>query len=117
MGDEAAEWEYVDKFYDFWFTFKSWRVFPHEDEEDVEQAEFREQRRWIERFVRVWGRLDSCIVVYNCVQLCKSGKGKGVEMDFGGMEALGCSCVCVVHVGDDFLTCYVVCFARSVASG
>lgn len=38
-------------FYDFWFSFKSWRVFPHEDEEDVEQAEFREQRRWIERYV------------------------------------------------------------------
>lgn len=38
-------------FYDFWFAFKSWRVFPHEDEEDVEQAEFREQRRWIERYV------------------------------------------------------------------
>ncbi len=33
----------------FRFTFKSWREFPHPDEEDVECAESREHRRWIER--------------------------------------------------------------------
>lgn len=31
------------------YTFKSWREFPHPDEEDVEAAESREHRRWIER--------------------------------------------------------------------
>jgi hypothetical protein len=41
----------VDKFYDYWFSFKSWREFPHPDEEDVEQAESREHKRWIERCV------------------------------------------------------------------
>ncbi len=28
----------VDAFYDFWFTFRSWREFPHPDEEDIEQV-------------------------------------------------------------------------------
>lgn len=28
---------------------RSWREFPHPDEEDVEGAESREHRRWIER--------------------------------------------------------------------
>lgn len=49
VGDENTPWDDVSKFYDFWFTFKSWREFPHPDEEDVECAESREHRRWIER--------------------------------------------------------------------
>lgn len=28
----------VDAFYNFWYSFKSWREFPHPDEEDIEQA-------------------------------------------------------------------------------
>jgi DnaJ family protein C protein 2 len=28
----------VDAFYNFWFSFKSWREFPHPDEEDIEQV-------------------------------------------------------------------------------
>jgi DnaJ family protein C protein 2 len=31
------------------FFLRSWREFPHPDEEDVEGAEGREHRRWIER--------------------------------------------------------------------
>ena len=46
VGNEAAPWEAVNAFYDFWFTFRSWREFPHPDEEDTEQAESREERRW-----------------------------------------------------------------------
>ncbi|KAK9842937.1 hypothetical protein WJX74_004641 [Apatococcus lobatus] len=49
-GDESTPMREVDKFYNFWFSFKSWREFPHPDEEDVEQAESREERRWIERY-------------------------------------------------------------------
>ena len=45
LGGADAPWEQVDKFYDFWFAFKSWREFPHEDEEDVEGAESREEKR------------------------------------------------------------------------
>ena len=45
---DAAD-DVVDGFYSFWFSFKSWREFPHPDEEDVEQAESRYERRWIEK--------------------------------------------------------------------
>lgn len=45
VGEADAAWAQVDAFYDFWFAFRSWREFPHADEEDVEQAESREERR------------------------------------------------------------------------
>ena len=49
LGDEETFWEEVSRFYDFWYTFRSWREFPHPDEEDTSQAESREHKRWIER--------------------------------------------------------------------
>lgn len=49
LGDAAAPWEQVSAFYNFWFGFKSWREFPHEDEEDPETADCREHKRHIER--------------------------------------------------------------------
>lgn len=49
LGDMETNDADVDAFYSFWFSFKSWREFPHPDEEDVEAAECREERRWIER--------------------------------------------------------------------
>merc|ERR1719198_1048510 len=40
--------EYVSKFYEFWTRFESWRDFSlDEPEHDVEQAECREERRWM----------------------------------------------------------------------
>ena len=50
LGEDDTQYADVEKFYEFWFRFKSWREFPHEEEEDPEQAEGREHRRWIERF-------------------------------------------------------------------
>eukprot|EP00884_Botryococcus_braunii_P015011 jgi/Botrbrau1/23510/Bobra.106_1s0061.1 len=49
FGDENTEWDKVNAFYDFWYAFKSWREFPHPDEEDIEQFETREERRYFER--------------------------------------------------------------------
>ncbi|KAG8063974.1 hypothetical protein GUJ93_ZPchr0004g39988 [Zizania palustris] len=49
LGDDATPVEEVDKFYNFWYNFKSWREFPHADEYDIEQAESREHKRWMER--------------------------------------------------------------------
>lgn len=49
LGDENTPIKEVDKFYDFWDSFKSWREFPHADEFDLEQAESREHKRWMER--------------------------------------------------------------------
>lgn len=36
LGDEKTPIAQVEKFYDFWYQFKSWREFPHPDEEDIE---------------------------------------------------------------------------------
>ncbi|KDD73874.1 hypothetical protein H632_c1769p0, partial [Helicosporidium sp. ATCC 50920] len=49
LGTEDSPVPQVQRFYDFWYRFQSWREFPHPDEEDVEGAESREHRRWIER--------------------------------------------------------------------
>lgn len=49
LGTMESDDSSIDDFYSFWFSFKSWREFPHPDEEDVELAEGRDERRWIER--------------------------------------------------------------------
>ncbi|KAI3728054.1 hypothetical protein L6452_16682 [Arctium lappa] len=49
LGDENTPLKDVDAFYDFWYGFKSWREFPHADEFDLEQAESRDHKRWMER--------------------------------------------------------------------
>ncbi|KAF5444059.1 hypothetical protein F2P56_036563 [Juglans regia] len=49
LGDENTLLKEVDSFYNFWYSFKSWREFPHADEFDLEQAESRDHKRWMER--------------------------------------------------------------------
>ncbi|KAK4436935.1 DnaJsubfamily C member 2 [Sesamum alatum] len=49
LGDDKTPLKEVDTFYNFWYSFKSWREFPHADEFDLEQAESRDHRRWMER--------------------------------------------------------------------
>ncbi|KDP45934.1 hypothetical protein JCGZ_11837 [Jatropha curcas] len=49
LGDDNTTLKEVESFYDFWYSFKSWREFPHADEFDLEQAESREHKRWMER--------------------------------------------------------------------
>ncbi|KAL6989764.1 hypothetical protein U1Q18_015515 [Sarracenia purpurea var. burkii] len=49
LGDENTALKEVDSFYNFWYGFKSWREFPHADEFDLEQAESRDHKRWMER--------------------------------------------------------------------
>ncbi|XP_073035578.1 LOW QUALITY PROTEIN: uncharacterized protein [Primulina eburnea] len=49
LGDDNTPFKEVDSFYDFWYSFKSWREFPHADEFELDQAESREHRRWMER--------------------------------------------------------------------
>lgn len=38
LGDENTPIEEVQKFYDFWFRFKSWREFPDEEENDLDSV-------------------------------------------------------------------------------
>ncbi|KAL2528123.1 Myb-like DNA-binding domain [Forsythia ovata] len=49
LGDDNSTLKEVNSFYDFWYSFKSWREFPHADEFDLEQAESRDHKRWMER--------------------------------------------------------------------
>lgn len=49
LGDEKTSLKEVDEFYNFWYSFRSWREFPHEEEFDLEQAESRDHKRWMER--------------------------------------------------------------------
>ncbi|XP_047310499.1 dnaJ homolog subfamily C member 2 [Impatiens glandulifera] len=49
LGDDSTPIKDVDKFYDFWYSFKSWREFPQEEEHDLDHAETRDERRWMER--------------------------------------------------------------------
>ena len=39
----------VTAFYDFWFKFESWREFSSLDEHNANEAEDREERRWMEK--------------------------------------------------------------------
>lgn len=49
LGDLNTPYPKVKAFYDFWWDFKSWRDFKGDDEHDLEQAESREERRWMEK--------------------------------------------------------------------
>lgn len=49
LGDEKTPMMEVHAFYDFWYRFKSWRDFSADLEFDPEQADSREERRWMDR--------------------------------------------------------------------
>lgn len=49
LGDDNTPLEEVHRFYDFWYSFKSWRDFSFDTEYDPDQAECREEKRWMER--------------------------------------------------------------------
>jgi len=49
IGEVDADIKTVDAFYDFWFEFKSWRDFSFDDEHDPEDADSRDEKRWMER--------------------------------------------------------------------
>jgi DnaJ homolog subfamily C member 2 len=49
LGDPATPFDQVVSFYDFWFSFESWRDFAAHDEHDTTQGGCREEKRWMER--------------------------------------------------------------------
>lgn len=49
LGNSKSSRDDVDRFYRFWFDFKSWREYSYQDEEDKEKGSDREERRWIEK--------------------------------------------------------------------
>lgn len=49
LGDDKSDRSHVEKFYDFWYEFQSWREFSYLDEEDKEKGQDRDERRWIDK--------------------------------------------------------------------
>eukprot|EP00043_Microstomoeca_roanoka_P000986 m.30337 g.30337 ORF g.30337 m.30337 type:complete len:597 (+) comp10598_c0_seq1:122-1912(+) len=50
LGDNNTAYDTVASFYNFWSKCTSWREFGYEDDEyNLEEAECREERRWMER--------------------------------------------------------------------
>ncbi|KAL6042742.1 DnaJ (Hsp40), subfamily C, member 2 [Balamuthia mandrillaris] len=49
LGDDKTPFEKVEAFYEYWFHFNSWRDFSYLDEYDPNDAESREEKRWMER--------------------------------------------------------------------
>ncbi len=47
LGDMNSSDDQVNSFYDFWLGFQSWREFKHKDEHRVEEAEGRDEKRWM----------------------------------------------------------------------
>ncbi|KAK4885575.1 hypothetical protein RN001_001846 [Aquatica leii] len=52
LGRLDSTREQVDKFYLFWYDFKSWREYSYEDEEDKEKCQDRDERRMCEKINR-----------------------------------------------------------------
>ncbi|KAH0564915.1 hypothetical protein GP486_001699 [Trichoglossum hirsutum] len=49
LGDEKSTKEEVEKFYNFWYNFDSWRSFEYQDEDVPDDNENRDQKRYVER--------------------------------------------------------------------
>jgi DnaJ homolog subfamily C member 2 len=49
IGTASKPYPQVIEFYEFWRKFSSWRDYPGDDEYDVENAETREEKRWMAR--------------------------------------------------------------------
>ena len=50
IGDDSTPVAEAKSFYAWWLqSYESWRTWKHEDEYDVEAAENRDERRWMER--------------------------------------------------------------------
>lgn len=76
VGDDSTPYAAADAFYNFWFTFRSWREFPHPDEEDVEQAESREERRWASHHLPQASLALGCTAGPSAIS-CRGGSGWG----------------------------------------
>ncbi|KAI9098043.1 hypothetical protein DFS34DRAFT_714420 [Phlyctochytrium arcticum] len=49
LGTPDQTRDEVEEFYNAWFNFDSWRTFENLDEEDTDNIESREERRWLDR--------------------------------------------------------------------
>lgn len=49
LGGPGDNREKVERFYSFWYDFKSWREYSYEDEEDKDKCADRDERRFVDK--------------------------------------------------------------------
>jgi len=49
IGEMDSNRDHVEGFYDFWYSFESWREYSYLDEEEKDKGQDRDERRWIEK--------------------------------------------------------------------
>ncbi|RKP37862.1 DnaJ domain-containing protein, partial [Dimargaris cristalligena] len=49
LGDNDTDRETVESFYEFWVNFDSWRSFEHLDKEEVDSADNRDNKRYMDK--------------------------------------------------------------------
>jgi DnaJ homolog subfamily C member 2 len=49
LGNDTSDRAHVERFYDFWYDFQSWREYSYLDEEDKDKGQDRDERRWIDK--------------------------------------------------------------------
>lgn len=49
LGDSNSTRDEVERFYSFWYDFKSWREYSYEDEEDKDKCQDRDERRYVDK--------------------------------------------------------------------
>jgi DnaJ family protein C protein 2 len=49
LGNDQSSRAHVERFYDFWYDFQSWREYSYLDEEDKDKGQDRDERRWIDK--------------------------------------------------------------------
>lgn len=49
LGDSDSTYDEINKFYNFWYNFESWREYSYLDEEEKEKGESREERRYLDK--------------------------------------------------------------------
>lgn len=49
LGGPDSTREEVERFYNFWYNFKSWREYSYEDEEDKDKCTDRDERRYVDK--------------------------------------------------------------------
>jgi Zuotin-like, zuotin homology domain len=115
LGSESTPYEKVEKFYNFWFKFQSWRDFSFLDEHNLDDAEGRDEKRWMQRqnaSKRTKARKQENLRILRLVETAQKFDPRVREHNLKvcvcSMNTCACTCVCE-HVCVCVCVCVVVC--------